>query len=565
MQKIYSRINWENDPSTNTAINEDNLNKMDYALDQIDNRVVNLAGYETRVAESEVNAKTSETNAAQSEANAKEYEESAVTSATASQTSASVAEARANNAKASETNALAYSQNAKNSENAAATSEQNAKASEASALIYAQNAKSYAEQINGRIDEAVTSAENAAKSEANAGTQALVADEKAELAEQHALMAESYTHGSTGLRTNEAVDNAQYYLEQAKQLSQSSNGLIPMGTISFANLSLAANQIEKYMFNISDAFVTDATFKEGAGHSFPAGTNVFRTNDGYWDCLAGSFQTPNGDTKDNVVTFTQASTRANIASGEKFSVIFGKIAKLFADLKTVAFTGSYTDLSNKPTIPTNTWRPLGTTADTACAGNDSRLSNARPASDVYSWAKASSKPSYTKSEVGLGNVPNVATNNQTPTFSVASTRANIVSGETLTVILGKVMKFFADLKTVAFTGSYTDLSNKPSIPSSVKGTQIKYQYLPTTTTNYTVSLGDYDFYTILINLGGTFRNSLTLPAALFKDGSIKHEVIFMTGGAVYWAEFQYINSNTVSMVTNYTSSVIAYIYGYKLA
>lgn len=551
MQKLYSRINWENDPSTNTAINEDNLNKMDYALDQMDDRVVNLAGYETRVAESAVNAKTSETNAAQSEANAKEYEKSAATSATASQTSASVAETHANNAKASETNALAYSQNAKTSE--------------ANALTHAQNAKSYADQINARMDEAVSSAETASQAAENAEAQSLVADEKAELAEQHALMAESYTHGSTGLRTNEAVDNAQYYLEQAKQLSQSSNGLIPMGTVSFAELSLSANQVEKYMFNISDDFVTDATFKEGAGHSFPAGTNVFRTNDGYWDCLAGSFQTPNGDTKDNVVTFTQASARANIASGEKFSVIFGKIAKFFADLKTVAFTGSYTDLSNKPTIPTNTWRPLGTTADTACAGNDSRLSNARPASDVYSWAKASSKPSYSKSEVGLGNVPNVATNNQTPTFTVASTRANIASGETLTVILGKIMKFFADLKTVAFSGSYTDLSNKPTIPSSVKGTQIKYQYLPTTTTNYTVSLGDYDFYTILINIGGTFRNSLTLPAALFKDGSIKHEVIFMTGGVVYWAEFQYINSNTVSMVTNYTSSVIAYIYGYNLS
>lgn len=38
---------------------------------------------------------------------------------------------------------------------------------------------------------------------------------------------------------------------------------------------------------------------------------------------------------------------------------------------------------------------------------DSRLSNARPASDVYSWAKASSKPSYSKSEVGLGNVANI--------------------------------------------------------------------------------------------------------------------------------------------------------------
>lgn len=97
-------------------------------------------------------------------------------------------------------------------------------------------------------------------------------------------------------------------------------------------------------------------------------------------------------------------------------------------------------------------------------GNDSRLSNARPASDVYEWAKAESKPSYTKSEVGLGNVPNVTTNNQTPTFTEASTRANIASGETLSTLFGKIKKFFSDLKTVAFTGSYNDLSNKPTIP-----------------------------------------------------------------------------------------------------
>ena len=31
-----------------------------------------------------------------------------------------------------------------------------------------------------------------------------------------------------------------------------------------------------------------------------------------------------------------------------------------------------------------------------------------PASDVYDWAKASKKPSYTKTEVGLGNVDNTA-------------------------------------------------------------------------------------------------------------------------------------------------------------
>ena len=48
----------------------------------------------------------------------------------------------------------------------------------------------------------------------------------------------------------------------------------------------------------------------------------------------------------------------------------------------VATSGSYNDLTDKPT--------------------------SLPASDVYSWAKASTKPSYTKAEVGLGNVDNTA-------------------------------------------------------------------------------------------------------------------------------------------------------------
>lgn len=49
--------------------------------------------------------------------------------------------------------------------------------------------------------------------------------------------------------------------------------------------------------------------------------------------------------------FTEAGSRANIASGESIYTIFGKIKKFFTDLKTVAFSGSYNDLSDKPTIP----------------------------------------------------------------------------------------------------------------------------------------------------------------------------------------------------------------------
>lgn len=63
-----------------------------------------------------------------------------------------------------------------------------------------------------------------------------------------------------------------------------------------------------------------------------------------------NYLTKSGNASDTTVTFTQASTRTNIASDEKMSVLMGKIAKYFADLKTVAFSGDYGDLSNKPTI-----------------------------------------------------------------------------------------------------------------------------------------------------------------------------------------------------------------------
>ena len=75
MQKAYSRINWKNEPSLDTPLGANNLNKMDSALDVIDNRVLSLSGYEGRVQASEKNAKASEVNAKTSENNAKESEE----------------------------------------------------------------------------------------------------------------------------------------------------------------------------------------------------------------------------------------------------------------------------------------------------------------------------------------------------------------------------------------------------------------------------------------------------------------------------------------------------------
>ncbi len=42
MQKVYSPINWQNYPSEETPVNETNLNKMDIALNEIDNRTIEL-------------------------------------------------------------------------------------------------------------------------------------------------------------------------------------------------------------------------------------------------------------------------------------------------------------------------------------------------------------------------------------------------------------------------------------------------------------------------------------------------------------------------------------------
>lgn len=51
----------------------------------------------------------------------------------------------------------------------------------------------------------------------------------------------------------------------------------------------------------------------------------------------------------------------------------------------------------------------------------------------------------TASKIGLGNVPNVSTNDQTPTYTEASALTNLTSGEKLSVVLGKVKKAITDL------------------------------------------------------------------------------------------------------------------------
>lgn len=103
-----------------------------------------------------------------------------------------------------------------------------------------------------------------------------------------------------------------------------------------------------------------------------------------------------GDGSNVTAKFTAASTRANIATGEKLSVLFGKIAKWFADLGALAFKSTVA----KSDLASDVQKSLGK-ADSALQS----YTESDPT--VPAWAKAKTKPTYTKSEVGLANVDNV--------------------------------------------------------------------------------------------------------------------------------------------------------------
>lgn len=152
----------------------------------------------------------------------------------------------------------------------------------------------------------------------------------------------------------------------------------------------------------------------------------------------------NGDVN---VSFTEAASRQTLDSGESVKTLFGKLRKWLSDLKPVAFSGSYNDLTNKPTLGTAAAKDVASSGNASTTqvvmGNDSRLSDSRPASDVYSWAKASTKPTYTASEVGAAPANHTqasSTINAMTGYSKPSTTSAITESDTLNQAIGKLEK-----------------------------------------------------------------------------------------------------------------------------
>lgn len=438
-------------------------------------------------------AESSQQAAAKSEINAKASENAAKASETA--------------AKTSETNAKASETAAAKSATAGAISETNAKASETSASQSAATATSEAASASQSASTAIDKATIATQ-------KATEIIGKAESAADSATKAQSYAVGGTGSREGEDSDNAKYYYQQAKDVSEGlKGGLQPHGTVAFADLPTLADVSTGWMFNISDEFTTTADFKEGAGNTVPAGANIYKTSDGKWDVLAGtpvtgikgvkedSFRRGNvvltaenvgavptsGDTAENTVKFNTASERKNLASGESHTTLFGKIAKWFADLKTVAFSGSYNDLSNKPTIP----------AAVAVKGN---------AETAYRTGNVNITPA----NMGLGNVNNTADKDKSVAYARDTAGVIAGAGDVRVGFSGEGVNFrtYNKAGTAAVNG-YTNLGSG------------SYRWKQLFATTATISTSDRNLKKDIHQLTDThldFFLKLQPVSFLFKDG-----------------------------------------------
>ena len=338
-------------------------------------------------------AATSAEEAAGSAEAAETSRTAADASATNASSSADAAAKSAETAQTSEINAAGSATDSENSANAASASAAGAKNSQDAAKVSEDNAADSATAAANSEDTALNSAQNAAGSAADAKTSEDSAAASADQAEDFSLTSKSYAVGTDGeVRPGDATDNSKYYsdlaqyltdeaaklLDQAQKLisAATAGALIPSGTVAFENLPTEPKV--GYMYNISNSFVTDDRFAEGPGIQYNPGANIYWTADGRWDVMVGVQVTgvkgaaeifyrqgnvditpaniglgnvPNVTTNDQTPTFTQTAARENVNSGDTNSTLWGKVRKWFADLKTVAFTGKYTDLTGTPSIP----------------------------------------------------------------------------------------------------------------------------------------------------------------------------------------------------------------------
>lgn len=212
------------------------------------------------------------------------------------------------------------------------------------------------------------------------------------------------------------------------------------------------------------------------------------------------------------------------------------------------------------------WKNTGTEPSDSLK-NDGFKAGYKPSANVFNWFWSLVSKCITEIQSKLSNEETARTeadkNLQQPTFTEASTRVNITSGETLSTLFGKIKKFFTDLKTVAFTGSYTDLSNKPtsmrnpnSLTLTVNGSSSSYNGSTTESKSwYAPTSGGPAGYDLISNGSGApvwqqppYAVCNTSGSAVAKTVSITNFKL-VTGVRVF-IKFTYAHDSTTKATLN---------------
>lgn len=316
MNKVYTRINWEDYPSENTDIDEINLNKMDSAIDALDNRIilqdalkVDKSSINGNIADWTMDETTGvititkyngekiifDLNIEKIPVGFSMSDDGIITMTTedGTQFTADIG---------SMIPVLTFEDSATIAVSVTGTG----KNKTYSFSIKTGSVTDDMLQPNYLADIRVESA--------NASAYAQSANAKS-------VLAESYAIGGTGTREGEDTDNAKYYMEQAKQQT----GGIPTKVSELEN---DAGYIKKDVNNLVNYYDKTTTDKKLA--------NINLTD----------YLKKTGDSSNTTVTFNEPTELAQPTTGEKLGGIIGKVSLAIKNINTlITFLGK-TDISS---------------------------------------------------------------------------------------------------------------------------------------------------------------------------------------------------------------------------
>ena len=316
MNKVYTRINWEDYPSENTDLDAYNLNQMDSAIDALDNRIISQDAL--KVDKSAINGNIADW--------------------TMDETTGVITITKYNGEKIifdlniekipvgfsmSDDGIITMTTEDGTQFTADIGSMIPVLTFEDSATIAVSvtgtgKNKTYSFSIKtGSVTDAMLQPNYLADirvESANASAYAQSANAKS-------VLAESYAIGGTGTREGEDTDNAKYYMEQAKQQT----GGIPTKVSELEN---DAGYIKKDVDNLVNYYDKTTTDQKLA--------NIDLTD----------YLKKTGDASNTTVTFTEPTELAQPTTGEKLSGIIGKVSHAIKNIKTLITLIGNTDISS---------------------------------------------------------------------------------------------------------------------------------------------------------------------------------------------------------------------------